>query len=104
MNGCQRIEVAQSARDDLEDGFWFYEAQQAGIGDYFLNALQSDIDSLLLYAGVHEKPFDPRVYRRVSTRFPYAVYYTLSEDVACVVAVLDTRRDPRLVQHRVQAH
>ena len=39
---------------DLIDGFHFYETQQADLGSYFLDSLFSDIDSLLVYAGVHE--------------------------------------------------
>jgi hypothetical protein len=35
------------------DGFRFYEAQDEGLGDYFLNSIFSDIDSLQLYAGIH---------------------------------------------------
>ncbi len=30
------IVIAPSARDDLADGFEFYERQQEGLGNYFL--------------------------------------------------------------------
>lgn len=45
-----RIEILDRAAIDLTDGFNFYETQQAGLGDYFLNSLYSDIESLQLYA------------------------------------------------------
>jgi len=47
-----KIRILDRAEDDLTEGFDFYEKQEAGIGDYFLNSLASDIDSLRLYAGI----------------------------------------------------
>ena len=29
------VVVLQSAKDDLRDGYWFYENQEPGVGDYF---------------------------------------------------------------------
>ena len=48
-----RIEILDDAKDDLAEGFNFYESQSLGLGSYFLDSLFADIDSLLLYAGVH---------------------------------------------------
>jgi hypothetical protein len=47
-----KIIILPAARDDLADGFDFYERQREGLGDYFLDSLASDIDSLQLYAGI----------------------------------------------------
>lgn len=52
-----KIRLLSLALDDLDAGRRFYERQQAGLGDYFLDSLYSDIDSLLLYAGIHQKVF-----------------------------------------------
>jgi hypothetical protein len=51
-----RIRLSASAEQDLLDGFSFYELQQQGLGSYFLDSLYSDIDSLVLYGGIHAKP------------------------------------------------
>jgi hypothetical protein len=40
-----KIAILPSARDDLAEGFRFYDRQQQGLGDYFLDSLLSDIDS-----------------------------------------------------------
>ena len=48
-----RIRILREAEIDLMEGFNFYELQQAGLGDYFLDALYADIDSLLISAGIH---------------------------------------------------
>jgi len=53
-----KIKILPSALADLDRGRIFYARQSKGIGDYFLDSLFSDIDSLELYAGVHIKVFD----------------------------------------------
>lgn len=52
-----RIGVLTHAKEDLLDGYLFYERQEAGIGDYFLDSLSADIDSLLLHHGYHRQFF-----------------------------------------------
>ena len=70
-----RIEILDEAEADLIEGYHFYERQDAGLGSYFLDSLFSDIDSLLIHAGVHAVVFG---YRRcLSKRFPFAVYYSV---------------------------
>ncbi len=48
-----RIEVLDDAKDDPVVGYQFYEEQSPGLGSYFLDSIFADIDSLLLYAGIH---------------------------------------------------
>jgi hypothetical protein len=48
-----KIRILDQAKLDLVDGFKFYEGKEKGLGDYFLDALFSDIDSLVIYAGIH---------------------------------------------------
>ena len=94
-----KISIQPSALADLRIGFQFYEKQQIGLGGYFLDSLYSDIDSLLLYAGIHSRHFGK--YRLLSDRFPYAVYYQLRDDMIMVQAVLDLRRDPMWISRQL---
>jgi hypothetical protein len=48
-----RIEILDEAQEDLIQGFRFYEAREPGLGSYFVDCLFSDIDFLLLFAGIH---------------------------------------------------
>ncbi|NLS94778.1 MAG: type II toxin-antitoxin system RelE/ParE family toxin [Planctomycetaceae bacterium] len=88
-----RILLLPEAERDLEIGADFYESQKAGLGVYFNDCLASDIESLNLYAGIHEKYRG--FYRSLSKRFPFSIYYKLNEDVVEIFAVLDARQDPR---------
>jgi len=95
-----QVRIARPAETDLLEGYVFYERQQAGIGDYFLDSLYTDIDALTLYAGIHPKP-DGRLHRTLAERFPFATYYDLKGDVATVVAVLDCRQNPDSIAQRL---
>lgn len=48
-----RIELLDEAETDLIDGLAFYERQSKGLGEYFLDSVFADIESLRLYAGIH---------------------------------------------------
>ena len=88
-----QILLAAEAVQDLADGMAFYETQQEGLGDYFLNCLAADIESLAVTAAIHRKVY--RDYFRLLSRvFPYAVYYTGNKETVTVWAVLDCRRNP----------
>jgi hypothetical protein len=67
-----KIQILEEAQQDLAFGFQFYESQSHGLGDYFLNSLFSDIDSLQIYAGIHAPNFGYQ--RLLAKRFPFAVY------------------------------
>jgi hypothetical protein len=82
------------------DGFCFYEAQQAGLGDYFLDSLFSDIDSLQLFAGIHRRHLG--FYRLLSKRFPFAIYYRIEGKVVNVHAVMDCRQNPERIRERLE--
>ena len=96
-----RILILDEAERDLEEGRQFYEAQREGLGAYFLDTLFSDIDSLQLYAGLH-RLFFGQYHRLLSKRFPFAVYYTRSEDTVFIHAVLDCRRRPSWIRKRLE--
>ena len=91
-----RLKILSSAVEDLHAGRLFYEDQGQGLGEYFFDSVFSDIDSLVLYAGIHPKTFG--YHRLLAKRFPYAVYYTLEGDLAVVWRVLDLRRDPERIR------
>jgi hypothetical protein len=54
------VDIALAAEEDLADGYWFYERQHAGLGDYFRSNLIADIESPAMTGGIS---------RRVPPRF-----------------------------------
>lgn len=96
-----KIFILDQAKLDLLDGFEFYEQMEENLGNYFLDSLYSDIDSLALYAGIH--PVRHEFYWVLSKRFPYAIHYTIEEGAVYVHAVLDCRSDPKSIEKRLKS-
>ena len=87
-----KVLVLSTAEEDLRSGFDFYEQRQQGIGAYFLECLFRDADALRTQAGIHR--LENGYHRRLSDRFPCAIYYTVDEDAVKIWRILDLRRDP----------
>jgi plasmid stabilization system protein ParE len=95
-----RIRVSEDALEDLTDGFWFYESQESGLGEYFSACLRADIEGLKVTGGIHRRNY--RDYHRLLSRvFPYAIYYTIDGDEVVVWAVTDCRRNPEWIRERL---
>jgi hypothetical protein len=47
------VVVLEDAAEDIESGGRFYESCEAGVGAYFTESILSDLESLVLYAGIH---------------------------------------------------
>lgn len=84
----------REVRDDLSDAYDWYESQQAGLGDEFIDC----VDDLLNQIGMMPESY-AIVYldirRAVIKRFPYAVYYRVISSRVVVTAIFHGRRDPK---------
>jgi len=93
------IVVRRLAEGDLEEAEDWYNEQQPGLGSEFRGAI-SDLfgrltDNPRIYPRVHGD-----VHRAVLRRFPYLVYFLIEGSHVVVLAVLDSRRDPRVHRER----
>ena len=96
-----KIRILRAASRDLIEGYWFYEKQTRGLGTHFLDALYTDIDSLLTTAGIHPVFFD-HYQRLLSRRFPFAIYYRVEQPSILIYAVLDCRRNPAWTRNKLK--
>ena len=96
-----KLRILASAKVDLEEGSRFYEAQSAGLGDYFITSVGADIESLRLYAGTHPVAYKG-FHRSLCRIFPFAIYYLISPDAATIYAIVDCRRDPAWIRRRLR--
>ena len=90
------VVILEDAAQDLESGAQFYESCATGVGDYFLDSILSDLDSLILFAGVHPIYFG--FHRMLSRRFRSASIMRWKP----TYAILDLRRDPLWIRKRLQ--
>jgi plasmid stabilization system protein ParE len=95
------IRLLETAKEDLREGWKFYEKNAPGLGDYFLDCIQADVRSLKIYAGIHE--MSEGFHRMLAKRFPFAVYYLIQNENIHVYAILDCRRDPEWIVKRLDS-
>ena len=95
------VVILTEAALDLEEGRKFYELQESGLGEYFIDSLLADIASLRLFHGVHR--LQHGFHRMLSARFPFGIYYRERETETWVFAVLDLRRHPNWIRQELGA-
>jgi plasmid stabilization system protein ParE len=96
----REVVILSEVVDDLDEGRTFYDRREPGVGDYFWDSLFTDIESLMIYAGIHSEVHG--LYRMLAKRFPYAIYYEIADGVVYVVAVLPMRRDPAWIRMKLE--
>ena len=74
--GKRKFDISAGAEADITNGYWFYERQSIGLGDYFRSFVVVDIESLRYFAGIHEKNIDS--IDLFPKEFPLAVITPLS--------------------------
>jgi len=91
-----KVTLEDDAKQDLRDSFHFYEEDEPGAGWYFLDKIQAELQTLGGFGGVHRQRFGFHFY--ASKRFPHGVYYRIEGDTLQVAAIIDSRRDPKLIR------
>ena len=94
-----KIQILDQARQDLVDSYRFYENQGVGLGDYFLDSVYAEIESLIIHAGIHRVVAG--FHRLLVRRFPFAVYYVVNDTTVSVWAVVDCRRKPSFIKSKL---
>jgi len=96
-----RVRILDTAEEDLVEGYWFYERQQPGLRAYFRSSIYADLHALEKTAGVHRIVYK-NYHRSLAKIFPFALYYSVSEQTAFERAIVDCRRDPTWIIEHLQ--
>src|ERR1017187_2833060 len=87
------LAIAPEAELDIAEAYLWYEDRRAGLGEEFLSSVEACLESIRrrpeMYPVVHEG-----YCRSLIRRFPYAVFYELSETKATIYAAFHTSRNP----------
>lgn len=94
-----KIIVKPLAKDDIIAAYLWYEKQRTGLGDEFIN----EIDSI--YNRIISNPFQfPKIkrnYRKaVIRRFPFNVIFIIEEKIIFILAVFHANRNPDIWKKR----
>lgn len=86
--------IRPQAAFETNAAFQWYERRRAGLGFEFLRSLDAALADLAREP-LLSREVRPGVRRALLRRFPYGVFYTVSESAVTVIAVLHHRRSPR---------
>lgn len=95
----KRVVILEAASADLEDARDLYNSQTHGVGDYCVDSLLTDIQSLTLLEG---RPF--RRYgccRLLAKTFPYGIFYRETATQIQVFAIIHLHRSPSWIEQRI---
>ncbi len=90
--------LTQKAERDIAEAFEYYEQKKLDLGYRFIARVEEAIEQIgtnpTLYA-----PIIGAARRVLVEQFPYALYYTISDD-AIVIACLHGKRNPAIAVKR----
>ena len=86
-------------REELDEAYNWYESQQPGLGDDFLDCVDEILNRICHIPESFSIVYRD-VRRAVVRRFPDVVYYRIVSSRVVVTAVFHGRRDPKVWQAR----
>ena len=96
-----RLVFTRSAQDDLRQARHWYEEHRPGLGLQFEAAVETVLERAMRMP--HSFPSALDDFRRAAVRrFPYDVYYRITERQLVVVLLFHTARDPESAIARLQ--
>lgn len=78
----------------------YYERQVAGLGERFQSEVRRIVDLLVSQPQIGA-PADPDLRKFVLTRFPFTLYYSITEDVLRIEAIAHHSRHPGYWKERI---
>ena len=86
-------------RDELDEAYRWYERQQQGLGDEFLDCIDLMLNQICSMPESYVIVYRD-IRRAVIKRFPYAVYYRIVSSRVIVIAIFHSSRNPKSLQMR----
>src|SRR5579871_2259365 len=97
-----KLVILPTAKQDMNDGFRWYEGQRAGVGKRFLAAVKARLAAVRRMPKAHQV-IHGTCRRAVIHNWPYIIIYDYDEpnDTVIVYAVFHTSQDPAKWQQRL---
>ncbi len=95
-----RLRLTPQAEADIDDGYRWHEAKQAGLGAAFLNETEAALERIQGNPEIYVE-VEVGIRRGVMHTFPYLVLYTIDLLDIVVVAVVHAAQDPEYIKSRM---
>jgi|SRR5271170_6582188 len=92
--------LSKEAEEDIAEAKGWYEKRRRGLGEEFALCIEEALERIRRIPHGATEVY-PGVRRVIVRRFPFGIFYCVDEDQIGVIAVYDSRRDPRDWQQRM---
>lgn len=89
------------AEKDIAETYTWYNEEQEGLGDTFLDQLERSLEFIEKNPGQYQIRYKEARMVKIN-RFPICLHYTIEEDTVFIHAVLSTSRDPQIWKKRIR--
>ena len=94
-----RVIIRPEAELDIDDAYQWYESKRKGLGQNFLLCVEEAFSRASrkpnIYSIVHKN-----IRRVLIHRFPFGIFFVENEECISVLAVLHSRRNPKMWKGR----
>lgn len=94
------VRLRPEVEDDLFEAADWYEEQRAGLGQDFLDAVDSTLSRVAVSPSAYPILYKS-IRRALLPRFPFGVFYQVEDEHIVVVAILHFSRHPRNWRNRL---
>lgn len=88
-----RLVIKEEADLEIIESYLWYEEQQPGLGEDFLQEVEEYLELIRLNPYIYEDKYKGQ-RPAVLKRFPFVLVYNIEEETIVVYAVFHTSRDP----------
>ena len=85
--------VSRKAQIEIQEAYDWYEEQQAGLGQEFVDFLTSFCRTLVDFPRKYRK-IEGKTHLAILPRFPYCIYFDVLPDQIRVISVVHGKRHP----------
>lgn len=94
------IRLSKEAEKDVLDSFSWYQSAKEGLGDEFLEVLESSLYAISENPQAYSFRYKKLVRAYPMDRFPFLILYVLKEGFVDVISIFHTSQNPKVWKKR----
>lgn len=99
-DSSKNIEFHIEAREEMVFSAEWYEDQQSGVGDKFLDEVEAKLGKISQKPESYSKVY--KDVRKASLKFPFSIFYIIKTPVIFILAVWHKKRHPDGWKDRIE--
>jgi len=95
-----KVIFLKNASLEFRDAVKYYNTERQGLGFEFANEVKASLTRIKQYPEIWIE-IDTGIRKCIVKRFPYAILYTVDDDLVIIVAVMHMKRMPSYWKERI---